>query len=238
MKRKLFLIAATAMAVTTQMWADDPLGSTQTVCQSQGFVYTNALPSGYSAQWDLSGAGTSGTDYTLTGNLTDAAITVVWNTVSNSRVMKSRDISGEGCVGLWKTTTVTVNPKPEVDDATATLCSTGQGSTDGEGTVTDDVYNMALATTDKNGKTITSWDISVSVPSGVTRTGATLPTTSATINADYIKNDKFENSSTTTNATVVYTVTPHIGDCVGDPYTITITVLPKVPEPSVTYRSI
>ena len=238
MKRKLFLIATSAIAATTQMWAVDPeLGSTQTVCQSQGFEYTNALPSGYSAQWDLSGAGTAGTDYVLTGALTDASIQVVWKTVSDSRVMKSRDISGEGCVGPWKTTTVTVNPKPEVDPVTSTLCSTGQGSTDGEGSTTDDVYNQSLATTDKNGKTITSWDISVSVPSGVTRTGATLPV-NGTTNKDIIKNDKFDNSSTTANATVVYTVTPHIGDCVGDPYTITITVLPKVALPTVTYHSL
>lgn len=238
MKKSFLLIATLAMTVTTQMWADETLGSTQPVCQSSGFIYeVNPLTSGYTVEWDLSGAGTSGTDYTLTGALTDPSIQVVWNTISDGRVMKSREISGDGCIGPWKTTTVTVNAKPEVDDATATLCSTGQGSTDGDGTVTDDVYNMALATTDKNGKTVDKWDITVSVPSGVTRTGATLPVT-ATTNENYIKNDKFKNSSTTANATVTYTVTPHIGDCVGDPYTITITVLPKVAEPTVTYRSI
>lgn len=238
MKKRLFLIASVAMAVTTQVWADDPLGATQTVCQSSGFIYTNDLPSGYSAEWDLSGAGNAGTDYVLTGNLTDAAIQVVWKTVSNSRVMNTRDISGDGCIGPWKTTTVTVNPKPVVDPATSTLCSTGQGSTDGDGSSTDDVYNQDLAAKDKNNYDITKWDIAYKnpLPSDVTMSGATIPATGVT-SKSVLSGMKFENTNSTAQD-VVINVTPYIGDCVGEPYTITIHVLPKVTVPTVTYRSI
>ena len=239
MKKRLFLIASVAMAVTTQVWAADPeLGGTQTVCQSSGFIYTNDLPSGYSAEWDLSGAGNAGTDYVLTGNLTDAAIQVVWKTVSNSRKMKTRDISGDGCIGPWKETIVTVNPKPVVDPTTSTLCSTGQGTTTIAAATTDDVYNQDLAAKDKNNYDITKWDIAykTALPSGVTMTGATIPATGVT-SKSVLAGMKFENTNSTAQD-VVINVTPYIGDCVGEPYTITIHVLPKVTVPTVTYRSI
>lgn len=232
MKKYLFLIAALAMTVTTQMWAE---GVSQTVCQSSAFVYANDLPSGYSAEWDLSKAGTPGTDYALTGDLTDDQIQVGWKTATPSdvtRLMKTRDISSDGCIGPWKEIHVTVKPKPDVEIAPATLCSENQG-----GTTYPDKYNTDLPTTDKNGENITKWVISVSTSLDITRHGADLPV-EGTTDASIIKDDYFTNSSTTESGTATYTYTPYIGECPGDTKNFTITVLPRVPEPTVTFSSI
>ncbi len=241
MKKRFLMIATLAVAVTTHMWADEgTLSSTQTVCQSSSYEYeVNPLTSGASYNWDLSGLGTSGTDYNLTDNESDRhLIQLEWLTSGTGKVMKSREISADGCVGPWKTTTVTVNPKPEVDDMEATLCSSGQGTQSIAEATEDDIFNMDLVTTDNNGVAITKWDLALAsaLPSGVTMEGVTLPQTGVT-EKSVLKNMKFTNTNSA-NATVVINVTPYAGDCVGDPYTITVTVHPQVSEPTVTFKSL
>lgn len=240
MKKSSLTIAAFAMlSVPLGAWADSgTLGDTQTVCQSTRYEYEvdpSTPTSTY--EWDFSGMGTSGTDYSLTDSEANHyKVQIGWLTPTSGlgRVMKYREISSSNCVGQWKTTTVTVNPKPVVDPTTSTLCSSGQG-----GTGDLDKYNIDLTTTDKNSRTVTKWDLAYAAgnpPSGVTMSGATIPATGVT-SAAALKNMVFTNSNTT-EQTVTINVTPYIGDCPGDPYTITITVLPPVGEPTVTYRSL
>lgn len=242
MKKRLFFCLAAVATISVNVFADEgTLRNEQTVCQSSKYEYeVNPLTAGASYEWDFNGMGTANTDYKLTDTeSTHYKIQIEWLTeTSTGRTMKSREKSGEGCIGPWKETTVIVAPKPEVTDKESTLCSTGQGTSSISTATTDDVYGQDLTVTDENGFTITKWDLAYesALPSGVTMTGATIPATGV-IDKTVLNNMKFSNTTSATQD-VVISVTPYIGDCVGDPYKITIHVLPEVKEHTVKYRSL
>jgi large repetitive protein len=111
------------------------------------------------------------------------------------------------CAGDPFTITVTINPEPVVADMTAAVCSNVP-------------IGVVLPTASTNGLAVDSWDITAVVDPGLTGTAST---GNGIINPNFIAADVFVN---TTNGplTVVYTVTPYTGTCVGTPFTITVTI--------------
>ncbi|MTI28931.1 PKD-like domain-containing protein [Fulvivirga kasyanovii] len=127
---------------------------------------------------------------------------------------KSSAANGD-CTGDPFNITITVNPEPVVDPALASIevCS-------------DEVLNITLNT---NGTSIAAdrYDVSLVSQSGNLIGGATIGSNLA---ANALSNDSYENVSGT-DGTVVYRVTPKSaaadGDCIGNPFDITVTVHPE-----------
>jgi hypothetical protein len=134
-------------------------------------------------------------------NTTNGPLTVVYTVTPHAGT----------CVGAPFTITVTINPAPVVAPMTAAVCS---------GTA----IGVVLPTTSSNSLTLTSWDITAVVDGGLTGSATT---GNGIINANAIAGDIFTNP-TAGPLTVVYTVTPHAGTCVGAPFTITVTIYPAV----------
>ncbi len=235
MKKRVFtsmaLLVSAGMLVSA--FADEgTLTTEQEVCQSTTYEYDIVSPeTGATYEFDLSGG--TATDYTKTDGTNKT--TIEWKTANlTGWTLKSRETSADGCVGPWKETTVKVSPKPEFTPTTATLCS-DDSRTEAE----DDTYNTALPTKDDNNVTLVKWDIAIkggSLPTGVTALGAEIPAAGVT-NPDYLKGIHFENTNSTAQ-TVELEITPYSSSCAGKPYTQQITVLPKVNEPTVTFKSI
>jgi large repetitive protein len=113
------------------------------------------------------------------------------------------------CVGASFTITVTITPAPVVNPMVAAVCS---------GTA----IGVVLPGTSANGITLTTYDISAVVDPGLTGTA----TTGLGINnVNAIAGDIFTNT-TGGPLTVVYTVIPYAGTCVGASFTITVTINP------------
>ncbi|WPR70462.1 MBG domain-containing protein [Flavobacterium sp. NG2] len=180
--------------------------ATATICSgtSPNIALTASTPSSFS--WTIG---------TITGSITGASAgsgASINQTLTNPSTSTSGAVqyivtptsTTGNCVGASFTITVTVNPKPTVtNSASATICS---------GTSP----NIALtASTPSN----FSWTIGT-ITGGITGASAG---SGASIN------QTLTNPSTSTSGTVQYIVTPTstTGTCVGDSFTITVTVNPK-----------
>ncbi len=236
MKKRIFTLTAllAGAGLLVSAFADEgTLTGTQEVCQSTTYEYDIVSPeTGATYEFDLSG-GTAGTDYVKTDDTNKT--TIEWKTANlTGWTLKSRETSANNCVGPWKETKVKVSPKPQYTPTSATLCSD-----DSRTDASDDTYNTALPTADDNNVTLVKWDIAIkggSLPSGVTASGATIPATGVT-DADYLKPIHFENTNSTSQ-TVELEITPYSASCAGEKYTQQITVLPKVNEPTVNFKSL
>ena len=133
-------------------------------------------------------------------NKTNGSLTVTYTVVP---------VSGTGCLGNPLDVVLTVDPEPVMDPAlaTKTICSR-------------DKTNITLNT---NGSSIAAATYNVSLVSqDAGLTGA--PTTGAGLLATAILNDNFINV-TTIPLKVIYQIVPlSAGNCLGDPFNITITV--------------
>ncbi|MDR0667185.1 MAG: PKD domain-containing protein [Prevotellaceae bacterium] len=112
------------------------------------------------------------------------------------------------CVGEPFIVIVTVNLKPAIGNRTDTICSGGSFSivpTHGNGTIAPPGTTFSWPAPDCN-------------PSGVV-TGGSAATGQSAIGQTLV-------NTALSAATLTYTVTPVAGACVGEPFTVTITVLP------------
>ena len=176
-------------------------------------------------KWDITattGAGLTGTATTGTGLTSASAIlndTFVNVTGSPINVVYTVTPYAGSCAGDSYTITLTVSPAPVVSASTTAVCS---------GSIT----GVTLVTASNNGLTVDKWNISAVVGAGLTgpaTTGSGLTSSTA------IQSDTFVNT-TSAPVTVVYTVTPYSGTCVGASYTITVTVNP-LPAASPIYHN-
>lgn len=241
MKKLISLATLAAMSVfaVNALAQGTDLPDTQVVCQSSKYQYdVDPVTTDAKYEWKIVDA-TATTDYTITydDNTKKTQATIQW--VSENTTgwqFWQREISKEGCIGDWKKVTVKVNPKPEVGDANTTLCSAEQGITAGSTTI--DTFNQDLPVKDKNNVDLDSWDVALesTLPTGVTqKAGTTLLTTKQNFTSKgAIKDIAFENDNTDSKD-VILLITPHAGECVGEPYKQKITVLPKVNVPKVKY---
>jgi large repetitive protein len=155
----------------------------------------------------LTGTATIGTGIT---NVNAIAGDIFTNTTAGPLTVVYTVVPYAGtCVGASFTITVTITSAPVVNPMTAAVCS---------GTA----IGVVLPATSANGLTLTAYDITAVVDPALTGT-ATTGTGITAVNA--IAGDIFTNT-TTGPLTVVYTVTPYAGTCVGAPFTITVTINP------------
>ncbi len=139
-------------------------------------------------------------------NTTNTALDVVYTITPTTAV---------GCVGNTFTVTVTINPQPDYNSFTlpASICSAT-------------VVGVDLATLKKaSSVTATSYNITSIVATGLTATAGS-PVVANGVAASEISDDAWQNV-TNVSHDVVYTIVPVIGTCVGDPFTVTATILPQ-----------
>ena len=120
--------------------------------------------------------------------------------------------TAEGCVGEDFTITITVNPEPQINDVAQTICN-------------DETFTTVDPQDGTNGivpvGTTYSWGVPVSNPAGAI-TGGVAGTDESSIVGTQLTN------GTSSPADLVYTVTPSTAEgCVGEDFTITITVNPE-----------
>lgn len=165
---------------------------------------------------NLTGTASNGTDLSanvLVGdsfqNVSNTSGTVVYRVVPKSAVADG-DCSGDAF-----DITVTIDPEPVMDPALAaiTVCS-------------DEILNLTLAT---NGTSVAADRFDVILLSQDANLSG-VPTAGTNLPANSLVNDSFENVSNT-SGDVVYRIIPKSavasGDCLGDPFDITVTVDPK-----------
>ena len=122
--------------------------------------------------------------------------------------------SGDGCVGNPFTVSVTIRPEPRGFDDTALVCSDIASSY----SLAGNIANIGSGGNNLIAGTTYSWvaanSVNITGESVVPQTGATI--------TDIL------NNITSSNQGVVYTVTPTSANgCVGNPFTVTITVQPE-----------
>lgn len=139
-------------------------------------------------------------------NTTSAPLTVTYTVVP---------VSAAGCLGAAKVITLTINPEPIVlSTLNATVCSSQS-------------INLTLGTTGASVAAANYNVTAVSIGAGLTAAGtnAIIPANGVAVN--YLNLDKYTNT-TSSNATVTYTVVPvSASGCVGDPVVITMTIQPE-----------
>ncbi|MCM0041751.1 MAG: hypothetical protein NBV61_03175, partial [Algoriphagus sp.] len=137
-------------------------------------------------------------------NTTTAPVDVIYTVVP---------VSAAGCLGNPFTVTVTVNPEPVVVNQTRTVCSDSPltGFALGNDADLPNVLSYNITAINLNGLTISA---------GSPATGNGLPAT-------VLSDDAFTNT-TSAAKDVVYTIVP-VGDngCLGNPFTVTVTVNPE-----------
>ena len=191
---------------------------TATTCSGSGFSVTplastlNSIPTGTSYSWPapsviggLTGGASAAGQMSITGTLFNPTNT------SQTAIYTVTPIVN-GCTGTAFTVTVTVNPKPVIAGVTpAAICSGTSFS----------------VTPINSGATIvptgTTYIWTVGVNPNITGQSASTATGITTISQTLI-------NGVSTSQSLVYTVTPTSGDtgnCVGTPFTITVTVSPK-----------
>jgi hypothetical protein len=203
---------------------------TSVTCSGTAFTVplTNAppsliLPSGTTYTWTVTNPiGISGASDQATGvsaisqtliNSTNAAVNVLYNVTASSGT------SPNNCTNTF-TVTVTVNPTPKISNFTDTICSNTSFSvtpTNGGGVNSNDIVPTG---------TTYSWPAPVSSPSGAVTGGSAGTNASTPISQNLI-------NSTSSPATLTYTVTPKSGNCTGTPFTIVVTVQSNIGNSSV-----
>ena len=136
-------------------------------------------------------------------NTTNAPVDVIYTIVP---------ISAATCEGTPFTVTLTINPEPMVPNQVAAVCS-------------EELIGVTLAN-DPNGPNLQSWNITnISIGSSLVPNSANV-NLGTTISNQYVAGDIYVNNSIL-DIDVIYSLIPNaINACIGNPFTITITVFP------------
>jgi hypothetical protein len=135
-------------------------------------------------------------------NNTNGAVDVIYNVTP---------VSADGCLGNPFTLTVTVNPEPIVADQTQTVCSDAPVGVNFNSSTSVAATTYNVTALDLNGLTVSAGGAAVA--NGLT--------------AAALANDAFTNT-TSTAKNVIYTVVPvSAAGCLGNPFTVTVTVNPE-----------
>ncbi len=127
-------------------------------------------------------------------------------------------VSAAGCAGDPFTVTVSVLPEPVGANSTLTICS-------------DDLVNVNL-TTSASAVAATNYNITTNA-NGLTQSGGTVSAGNGKL-ANELADDRWTNTGLNP-VDVVYTVSPvSAAGCVGDPFTVTVTVRPEPSAPNST----
>ncbi|HLZ17597.1 MAG TPA: PKD-like domain-containing protein, partial [Cyclobacteriaceae bacterium] len=122
-------------------------------------------------------------------------------------------ISGSGCQGQVQAITLTINPEPILVPGAVTTCS---------GVAAGAAINLGTAT---GSVPITQYNLKqVFVPDSLTASGTNAGLGNYLVN-NFLSNDKFTNV-TKNSWQVTYTIAPVASGCIGNDYTVTLTVDP------------
>ncbi len=199
----------------------EPIGvnDAKTICSDEIVTYdllsnVTSLGNGLPATFSWIAASNGNVLGESTSAQAGGMITDVLNNVTNTDQVVVYTItptaSGSGCVGSPFTITVTVRPEPKGTDAPKTICSDESVAFDLQLNVNTLPGNSLPATF--------SW---VAASNGNVTGESIVPQAGNTIN-DVL------NNVTNANQVVVYTVTPTgTNGCIGNPFTITVTVRPE-----------
>ncbi|MCW5912410.1 MAG: gliding motility-associated C-terminal domain-containing protein [Cyclobacteriaceae bacterium] len=176
----------------------------------------NNLTAGTTYSWSAaSNANVAGESTTAQSG---ATITDILNNITNSDQVVVYTViptSSNGCVGDPFTVSVTVRPEPKgYNDATPFVCSDIPLTYD----LNANIANVGLGGNNLTTGTTYSWVAA----SNATVTGESTTPQSGSVLIDVL------NNVTNSNQVVVYTVTPTSQNgCVGDPFTVSVTVRPE-----------
>ncbi len=193
----------------------------QTICSGESFDVTptngngNILPAGTLYKWTApTGTGFTGGSAQTTPT---AAISQTLTNTTNTVVTATYTVTpvSNGCDGTPFQAVVTINPKPVLPAQAKSICS-------GDTFTVPPITGSSIVPAG----TTYSWPISV-VTGGIT--GATAGTASSDVSGTLV-------NPTNIPQTATYTVTPlsPTGNCIGDDFTITVTVNPR---PAITAMS-
>lgn len=170
-----------------------------------GTTYSWSAASNPSVSGESTSSQASGTINDVLNNITNSVQTVVYTVIPTS---------GGGCVGDAFTVSVTVNPEPKgYNDISPVTCSDVALAYD----LSTNIANTVAGGNNLVTGTTYSW---------VAASNATVTGESTVPQAGVIINDVI-NNVTNSNQTVVYTVTATNAGCVGDPFTVSVTVRPE-----------
>lgn len=176
------------------------------------FTLTAAVPAGLTAVGATPTTG-SGDHLVLNThewrNATNAVLTLVYTIIPESTL---------GCDGLPFTVTVKINPQPDYNNYNNNVAPGGICS--------NTALGLDLATLQKGTSVAATTFNIVSITSTGLVSKAGTPVAANGLTSAEIADDVWENTSNG-NLNVVYTITPQIGPCVGDPFTVTFTILPQ-----------
>ncbi len=187
---------------------------TSTICSSGSFNKTpvngvdGVVPVGISYSWGpptmsagIAG-GVAGSGASITGTLTNSN-----NTAGTAEYIVTPVSPAGPCTGATFTVTVTVNPKPAINDQTAAICSGGSFTI----TPADPADGIVPA------GTLYTW-AAPTITGSIT--GGAAGTSAANISGTLVNTSNIPQTAT-------YTVTPATATCTGATFTVTVTVNPK-----------
>lgn len=183
----------------------------QTICSGQAFSVTpTGVPTGTQYTWATPLVSPSGS--TLGASAQPTAQSSISQTLTHaSGITSFSDVTYTVtpatalCTGTTFNVGVRINPTAVVSNQVATICSGQTFSVTPTGTPVGTQY---------------VWADPVSTPIGAVTGGVANATASNSISGSALTN------TTTSVATLEYTVTPMVGDCPGVPFTLTVTVNP------------
>ena len=208
---------ATANATVTEPAALTIGNKAYTICSGEPFTMetggTDVVLANTKYTWTVA-ANDNVTGKSPEGTATETMSQTLTNTSADVQtVVYTVSPEADGCHGADFTVTVTVNPKPAIADKPYTICT-------GEAVPFATVAADIVPANTKYSWTIATDNANVSGQSTGTAQDAFAQTLT---------------NATATAQTVVYTVTPKSGDCVGDNFTVTVTVNPKATIAAQTY---
>ncbi|MFL9482158.1 PKD domain-containing protein [Chitinophagaceae bacterium LWZ2-11] len=196
-------IASTTQTITINQPVTANAGPDSTVCYNVGSIPLTGIATGPSSgvKWTISGAGNGTFGNSSMANTTYNFGSTDLTNLTVKLMFTNTATTPTACSNVSSTRTITILPRNSTTNATATVCS---GTT------------LAYTPTSSTAGSTFTWTALVTAGSvtGVTASGSGNIT------------DKPINSSNSTDGTVVYTITPKIGNCNGDIYTYTVTVKP------------
>jgi gliding motility-associated-like protein len=189
---------------------------TYTICSDDQFTYapvaSDVVPAGTTYTWTVVDNTNVDGDLPQTSASTTMSQTLINNSATAQTVTYTVTPEADGSVGDNFTVTVTVNPKAKIANKDYTRC-TGEPFTldvTGDRVPAGTTYTwIVAANANVSGQSAQA--------TGVASMTQTLTNATATVQ------------------TVVYTVTPKSGDCVGDDFTVIVTVNPKAKIANKTY---
>jgi hypothetical protein len=209
-------------SVTFRIMPLDPMADDVTeaaVCSDVNFTFNlqsyidNMVPStfSYTANYGAAtgglyspGPGTSATLSETLTNTTNAVVNVVYTITTFN--------AASTCEGSTFTLTVPINPEPVVANQTTTVCS--------------DVVTAVTLGDDVDGPSAATYNITNINPNGLTASAGS-PTTGTGFSNSEIADDAWTNT-TDAPVDVIYTIVPvSAAGCLGDPFTVTVTVNPE-----------